>query len=179
MRFLTSFRQLLTGLWLGAAIFFSATVAPAVFGVLRAREVPASNEIAGSIVNQVLGLLNYSGLAIGLILLLTSFVGTKTANRFGVWTERFFLLILTISCAVGQFVIGAWMALIRLQIGKPIDEVAVDDLLRVQFNQLHQYSVWILIAAMIAALLAFFVISRKSDTNVMVEKKDEFDFGKI
>ncbi|CAN5369066.1 hypothetical protein BH10ACI1_BH10ACI1_27240 [soil metagenome] len=179
MRFFTNIRLLLTAIWLGAAVFLSVAVAPSAFGILRAREVAGASEIAGAIVNQTLGMVNYGGLIIGAILLLSSFVATQTANRFGVWTERFFLFVLTATCAVGQFVIGSWMALIRLQIGKPIEEVAADDPLRLQFDALHKYSVWVLLAGIIAALLAFFVISRKSDTTVTVGKKDEFNFDKI
>jgi phosphotransferase system glucose/maltose/N-acetylglucosamine-specific IIC component len=79
---------------------------------------------------------------------------------------------MTAACAVGQFVIGAWMGILRLQMGKPIEEVGADDPLKIQFNILHKYSVWVLLAGMVFALLAFFVISLKSDTNVTVEKKD-------
>ena len=178
MRFFTNIRLLLTAFWLGAACFFIG-VAQSAFGVLRAREIVGANELAGAIVNQTLTIVNIGGLVIGLILLASSFVGTKSANRFGVWTERFLLFVLTASCAVGQFVIGWWMALIRLQLGKPIAEVAADDPLRIQFDALHRYSTWVLFAGMIAALLAFFVISRKSDATVTVEKKDEFNFDKI
>lgn len=173
MRFSTIIRLLLTALWLGAACFFIG-VAQTAFGVLRDSQAANANELAGAIVSRSLTIVNISGLIIGGLLLVTSFVGTKTLSRIGVWTERILLLILTTACAVGQFGIGAWMAVIRLQIGKPIEEVAADDPLLIRFNQLHQYSRWVLFAGMIAALLAFFVISLKSDTTVSVEKKDEF-----
>jgi hypothetical protein len=45
--------------------------------------------------------------------------------------------------------------------GKKIDEFAVDDPLRIQFNQAHEYSVWVLTAAMIAGLIAFFIIANR------------------
>ena len=170
MRFLTIFRLLLTALWLGGACFFIGA-AQTAFGVLRARETIGADEIAGAIVSQNLTVLNISGLIIGVILLVTSFAGTKTLSRIGVWTERFLLFILTAACTVGQFVIITWMSLIRSQLGKPLVEVAADDPLLIRFNQLHQYSRWVLLAAMIAAFLSFFVISLKSDTNVTVEKR--------
>lgn len=181
MRFFTNIRLLLTAFWLGAAVFFIG-VAQSAFGVLRAREIVNANELAGAIVNQTLAIVNYSGLIIGLILLASSFIGTKSLSRIGVWTERFLLFVLTASCAVGQFVIASWLYIVRLQLGKPIDEVGADDPLRMQFDALHKYSRWVLFAGMIAALLAFFVISLKSDTTVTVEKiekKDDFNFDKI
>jgi hypothetical protein len=172
MRFTTIFRLLLTALWLGAAIFFSLAVAPAAFGVLREAQMANADGLAGNIVNKTLAMVNYSGLVIGAILILTSFAGTKSLSRIGVWTERILLILMTAACAVGQFVIGAWMGILRLQMGKPIEEVGADDPLKIQFNILHKYSVWVLLAGMVFALLAFFVISLKSDTNVTVEKKD-------
>ena len=57
----------------------------------------------------------------------------------------------------------------RAEIGKPIDELAVDDPLRIQFNLLHEYSVWTLLIGMAAALIAFFVIANRK---VGAAKKD-------
>ena len=45
--------------------------------------------------------------------------------------------------------------------GRPIDEIAADDPLRIQFNPLHEWSVWVLFTGMTAALLAFFIISNR------------------
>jgi hypothetical protein len=170
MKFLSDFRALLAGLWLGAACFFSFAVAPSAFAVLENRE------LAGSIVSRTLMIVNLSGLVIGLILLLSSFVKREGLAPFFVWAERFLLLLLTLACAAGQFVIALWISFVRAQIGKPIEEVAADDPLRMQFNNLHQYSVWVLMGAMIAALLVFFLIGKNSGKNLVVEKKDEFKF---
>ncbi len=163
MKFLSNVRLLLVALWLGAACFFIA-VAQSSFAVLPSRE------LAGSVVSRTLMVLNLSGLILGSILLLTSFIKQQEINRFRVWAERFSLLILVAACAVGQFVIGLWLSFIRTQIGRPIDEVAADDPLKIQFNTLHQYSVWVLMAGMIAALLAFFLIAQKSEKKLTSEK---------
>ena len=163
MKFLSNVRLLLVALWLGAACFFIA-VAQSSFAVLPSRE------LAGSVVSRTLIILNLSGLVLGAILLLTSFIKQPEINRFRVWAERFSLLILVAACTVGQFVIGLWLSFIRAQIGRPIDEVAADDPLKIQFNTLHQYSVWILMAGMIAALLAFFLIAQKAEKNLTSKK---------
>jgi len=163
MKFLSNVRLLLVALWLGAACFFIA-VAQSSFAVLPSRE------LAGSVVSRTLMVLNLSGLVLGAILLLTSFIKQPEINRFRVWAERFSLLILVAACTVGQFVIGLWLSFIRAQIGRPIDEVAADDPLKIQFNTLHQYSVWILMAGMIAALLAFFLIAQKAEKKLTSEK---------
>lgn len=173
MRFLTDLRLLLIALWLGAACFFSFAVAPSAFGVLPSRE------LAGSVVNRTLLIVNVSGIVIGVILILLSFVGTKDANKIKIWSERLLLAILTSACAVGQFVVGIWLSYTKAQMGKPIDEVALEDPLRIQFNQLHEYSVWILVTAMLAALIAFFLIGWKTTAKVVETKKDPYDFSDL
>lgn len=162
MKFLLNMRLLLLALWLGAACFFIA-VAQSAFAVLPSRE------LAGAVVSRTLMILNLSGLIIGAILLAFSFVRQPGANPFRVWAERFLLLILTAACAVGQFVFGLWLSYVRAQINRPIDEIAADDPLKIQFDSLHQYSVWILMAAMSAALLAFFLTAQKSDKKLTSE----------
>ncbi|MEZ5428280.1 MAG: DUF4149 domain-containing protein [Pyrinomonadaceae bacterium] len=156
MKFITNSRALSIALWLGAACFFSFAVAPSAFGVLPSRE------LAGSIVSRTLSILNFSGMAIGVLLLLTTLVKRLDIRPLWLWTERFLLLIMTAACAVGQFVIGLWLSMLRAQMGKPIDEIPVEDPLRIQFNNLHNYSVWVLVAAMVAALIVFFIMSGKS-----------------
>lgn len=177
MKFISDIRLLLLAIWLGAAIFFIG-VAQSSFAVLPNRE------LAGAVVSRTLMILNISGLAIGVILILSSVIVRKEANRFLLWIERFLLLIVAAGCAVGQFVIAIWLQFTKAQMGgKPIDEVAVDDPLRIQFNNLHNYSEWVLMAAMIAALLAFFIIANRRTGSAAASgssktTNDPFDFSK-
>ncbi len=179
MKFVSNIRLLLIGLWLGAAIFFSFATAPSAFGVLENLQIANSKSVAGEIVSRNLMIINLSGLAIGVILLATSFVGSALTSRFALWTERILLLVLTVACAVGQFVIALWLRFVKAEIGRPIDEVAIDDPLRIKFNNLHEYSVWVLIAAMIAAVIVFFIISGKSFASSAPKTvSKDFDFDK-
>lgn len=173
MKFFSDIRLLLLSLWLGAAVFFIA-VAQSAFAVLP------QHELAGAVVGRTLAVLNYGGLAIAGILILTSFLtGRWAANRFLLWIERFLLLIVAAACAVGQFVIGWMLASVRAQMGKPIDEVAADDPLRIQFSSLHEWSVWVLFAGMAAALLAFFMIAnRKFGPAKKADPTAPYDFSK-
>ena len=69
-------RLLLLAAWVGAAIFFSAIVAPALFAVLPTRE------LAGAVVGRVLPMLNWAGLIIALALLASRRLDqTTTAAR--------------------------------------------------------------------------------------------------
>lgn len=171
MKFFSDIRLLLLGLWLGAAVFFIGA-AQVAFSVLQQRE------LAGSVVGGDLTLLNYSGIGIATLLILSSLIGVSNAHKFWLWTERFLLLLLGAACAVGQFVIGIWLSSVRAQMGRPIDEMATDDPLRIQFNTLHQYSEWVLLTAMIAALITFFVISNRKYGTAKTAKSDVYDFSK-
>ena len=171
MKFFSDLRLLLLGLWLGAAVFFIG-VAQSAFAVLPQRE------LAGAVVNRNLAILNYAGIAIAVLLIITSLLAASKVNQLWLWVERFLLLVVVAACAIGQFVIGFWLASVRAQIGKPIDEVAVDDPLRIQFNMLHEYSIWILFGGMIAALLAFFIISNRRFRPLKAVDSDIYDFQK-
>ena len=171
MKFFSDIRLLLLAIWLGAAVFFIG-VAQTAFTVLPQRE------LAGAVVNQNLTILNFGGIGIAVILLLTSLLATSRISKFWLWIERFLLLFLAAACAVGQFVLGVWLATLRSQMGKPIDELVADDPLRIQFNTVHEYSVWVLFAAMAAALIAFFIISNRKFQVPEAETPDVYDFSK-
>jgi hypothetical protein len=156
MKILSDTRLLIIAVWLGAAVFFSFSVAPGAFRVLPTRE------LAGLTVQHNLMIVNYAGMVVGLLTFLTSFAGNSGRAVFFVWAERVFLVLVVAACAVGQFAIGWWIQMVRTEIGRPIDELAVDDPVRIKFNDIHEYSVWLLVTAMIAALLAFFIISARN-----------------
>lgn len=170
MRFIANLRALLIAIWLGAACFFSFAVAPSAFGILPSRE------LAGNLVSRTLTIIFLSGMAIGSILLVSTLLRRLDLKPFWIWTERFLLLIVVAACGVGQFVISAWLAVLRAQAGKPIEEVALDDPLRIQFDNLHQYSVWVLMTAMIAALIFYFIVTGKSAGNSAKGASKDFDF---
>jgi len=171
MKFISDIRLLILAIWLGGAVYFIG-VAQSVFALIEQRD------LAGAVVNRNLSILNYSGIAIAVILILTSVLGTRNASKLWVWVERFLLLLLGAACVIGQFVIGFWLASVRSQIGRPIEEVAADDPLRIQFNMLHQYSEWVLLTGMIAALLTFFIIANRKFVAGKPATADVYDFSK-
>lgn len=171
MKFFSDLRLLLLSIWLGSAVFFIG-VAQSAFAVLPQRE------LAGAVVNRTLSILNYGGLAIAVVLILTSFLASKNFGRASIWIERFLLLLIAAACAIGQFVIGFWLAMLRGQMGKPVDEVAVDDPLRIQFNNLHNWSEWTLMAGMLAALIAFFLIANRRAGAAAKTTNDPYDFSR-
>lgn len=170
MKFITDSKALLIGMWLGAACFFSFAVAPSAFGVL------ADRELAGNVVSRTLMIVNFSGIGIGIVLLIASLIKSTGRKAVWVWIERFLLLIVTAACAAGQFVIAPWLSVIRSQAGKPMQDIPIEDALRVQFDALHQYSVWALMTAMIAALLTYILIAGLSSNRSAKNTAKELDF---
>ena len=160
-----SARVLLIALWLGAAVFFSGAVAPNVFRVLRSFQLTNANEIAGTIVTRTLSIVNTGGFMIALLLLMTAFLFRQTTTRRALRAEVASLLALAIMTGVGQWVIASRMLMLRAAMGRPVDEVAQSDPLRVAFNSLHGYSVGALSVAMIAGVVALLLIARRSRPN--------------
>jgi len=158
MKLISDIKSLLTSLWLGSAILFVG-VAQTAFSIIPARD------LAGAMVSRTLAIVNVAGIIIGVIVLALSFLDRKSTHRKTLWFERILTLILLSSCMVGQFVIALWMSYLRGLMGRPIDDVLPADPLRVQFNSLHQYSVWVLMVGMISALLLFFVSARLKRTS--------------
>ena len=150
---------LLLGLWLGAAIFFSAAVAPNVFGVLRGAELPNATTLAGSVVTRLLAIINTGGFEIGLFVLVISFFMTRGQKSMRRIAEMLSLAIMSTMTAIGHWVVAARMTTLRAAMQLPIDQIAPTDPRRIEFDSLHRYSVLMLSIALIAALLAFILRS--------------------
>lgn len=150
---LNSTRLGLVAIWFGAALFFSAVVAPAAFSVLRSFALPNASEIAGGIVNRSLSIINISGVVIGVFLLVTLFLSRRSAGRLDLIIDAVSVIIIMLGTAVGHWVIAARIRVIRAGLSVPIDQLPLDDPRRVEFTALHAYSVNALGLAMIAALV--------------------------
>ncbi len=158
---LNNLRLLLLGAWLGAAIFFSAAVAPGAFAVLRRFQLANAGEIAGSLVSRTLGVINTSGFIISLIALVLAFLFRKFYTRRNMFAQYVLFTIAAIATAAGEWVIAARMRSLRAGFGMPIDNVPLTDPARVAFQTLHGYSVAALSVAIIAALVSFFLVATR------------------
>ena len=165
MAILNDLRLVLLGLWLGAAVFFSSVVAPSVFSVLRAFQLPNVGEIAGTLVTRTLSVINVSGFIISLFLLVTAFAFGKGFRKRSFFLELISLIVVAVSTGTGQWVIAAKMRALRVAMGLPVEQVPIDDFRRVAFNRLHGYSVTSLSIAMIAALIGFLIIAYRARLN--------------
>ena len=146
-------RLLLLSLWLGAALFFSSVVAPTAFGALRSFQVTNVNEVAGAIVSRALAVINVSGALISLFLLALTLTAERKNMRKSVVAGSVALTLMAGATVLGHWVIAARMHSLRLAM-MTIDLVSPDDPRRIAFNNLHRYSVILLMLAMLAAIAA-------------------------
>jgi hypothetical protein len=149
-------RLVLVAVWLGAAVFFSFAVAPSAFAVLPSRE------LAGAIVGRTLSIVNVGGFVVSLLLLATVLVARYAERRRRIAAEAVSLALIALATGVGQWVIAARLAALRVGMRRPIDELAQNDPLRVAFGSLHGYSVLALSLGMLAALAALLLIARRA-----------------
>lgn len=147
---------LLLVVWLGSMMFFSFAVAPSAFKVLPTRE------LAGALVTSTISKVEVLGLAIGPLLLLIQAVSRpKRRSRSTINGLPLILLAaMTGAAALSHFWISPKMVSLRAAMGGQIDDVPASYPLRVQFNDLHQYSVGLMSAAMISGLVVLFLTVR-------------------
>src|SRR5882762_4076126 len=155
-------RLLLIGLWLGAALFFGAAVAPTVFGVLRGAQLSNAGELAGMMVQHLLSVINRGGFEISLFLLVTGLFMSKKQSRLVRSAEMISLAIMAIMTGVSHWIISARMLALKAAMQAPIDQIAGNDPRRLAFDALHGYSVATMGVAIAAALLAFFLMGIQS-----------------
>ena len=159
MSLIHNVRMLLLAAWLGAAIYFSAVVAPSAFGVLRSFGLPNASEIAGTIVTRTLSVVNTSGFLLSLLLLITAFAFKKAFRRWSFILQLLLLTVVATATAIGEWVIAARMRGLRAAMHGQIDQVPLSDPNRLAFAALHGYSVAALGIAMIAALLLILLMA--------------------
>ena len=157
--FTRQLRTLLLGMWLGAAIFFGAAVAPALFGVLRGAGLVSANELAGSVVSRLLSFLNKGGFEIALFALVTAFFVNRNQRRIARAIEVLSLAIMAITTGVNQWVVAARMSALRAGMNGTIDQVSFADPRRIEFDSLHRYSVLLFAIAICAAIISIFLSS--------------------
>ena len=137
--------------WLGAAAFFSVAVAPALFAVLPTRTM------AGEVVGRVLPGVFYSGIVVGVIVVVIE-VASHGAWR---WRGREVLgAVISVACAIAQLLVGPRIARLREDIAGPVESLPLDDARRMMFGRLHGVSIAWLGVAMLAAAAALVLSAR-------------------
>jgi len=148
---------LLIGVWLGSMMFFSFAVAPSAFAVLPTRE------LAGTIVTSTIGKVEVIGMVFGALLILIQ-LATWTRESSARLIRLVLVMLMIASAALSRFWISPTMTSLRAAMGGNIDDVAASNPLRMQFNDLHQYSVGLMSVAIVSGLVLFFLTVRSWQT---------------
>ena len=147
-------RVTLLGLWLGAMAFFSFVVAPAAFATLP------QQQLAGALVSRTLGILEVSGIIIGSLLILILIFSRERDGRASFY-ELIAILLMTISMLVSHFGVSRRMHELRGSFGE-IALLAATDPNRIEFDKLHQYSVWLMGFNILGAIALIIYLSRRN-----------------
>lgn len=153
LQFLAYTDFLLLGIWLGSMMFFSFAVAPSAFAVLPSRH------LAGLIVGNTLVKLEVIGLALGLLLLLIQIIKARILPASSKLNFLFLAVMLATTAAL-WFWISPAMNTLRQAMNGEIDSIPLTDPARIQFNELHQYSVKLMGAAILSGLVLLFFVVR-------------------
>ena len=147
---------LLLAVWLGSMMFFSFAVAPSAFAVLPSRE------LAGAMVTSSITKVETLGLIIGPLLILLQLAGwrARRASSPARTIRLVLLIVMTLAAALSRFWISPTMVSLRQSLGRPIDDLPLTDPSRVQFNDLHQYSVAAMSVGLFAGLAVLFLTVR-------------------
>jgi hypothetical protein len=132
---------------------FSFVVAPAVFAVLP------SQQLAGNVVNHVLGATELVGMVLGVALLFLLLVAKERRGKLFRF-ELIMLALMTLAMAVSKFVVSARLHTLCEQFGERLQTLAAADPVKVAFDQLHQYSVWLMSFDLLAALILIVLLIR-------------------
>jgi Domain of unknown function (DUF4149) len=146
-------RLTILGLWLGAMAFFSFVVAPSAFAVLQ------QQQLAGALVSRTLGALEIIGIIAGAILIALLFFSKERDRAF--LYELIALALMTVSMLVSHFVVSRRMHDLRMSLGE-IAQLAANDPARVEFDRLHQYSVWLMGFDILGAIALIVYLARRN-----------------
>jgi hypothetical protein len=139
------------GTWVGSILYFGAIVAPASFTVLTLDQ-------AGALVGLTLGRLHLMGLVAGVIYLLATAVGAKSAAAL-VRPAPLLVLLMIVLTFISQFWVMATMDALRAQMGSVAATPATNSL-RASFDRLHTISVRLEMGVLFSGLVALMLNSR-------------------
>jgi Domain of unknown function (DUF4149) len=146
-------RLAILGLWLGAMAFFSFVVAPVAFAVLP------NQQLAGSLVSRTLGVLEIIGMIIGALLIAILIFSSERSKAS--FYELTALALMTASMLVSHFVISNRLRQMRVSLGE-IAQLAANDPARLEFDRLHQYSVWLMGFNILGAIALIVYLARRN-----------------
>jgi hypothetical protein len=153
LRFLQFFSL---GTWVGSILYFSFVVTRGAFSVLP------NNDLAGALVGYTLSKLHIIGIVAGVVYLLST---AAVERSIGALAHPAALLVfaMVVFTMASQYSVIARMDVLRAQMGS-VDATPAGNPLRVAFDRLHQYSVWLESAVLLSGLVALFLTARQKSS---------------
>jgi hypothetical protein len=149
LRFL---QYLSLGCWLGSIIYF-IIFTQGIFSVIPARD------LTGAVVGYSLARLHILGIVAGCVYLIATVALEKSLAALA--RPAALLVFVMILCTMAsQYGVIARMDALRAQMGS-VDATPAGNPLRVAFDRLHQYSVWLESAVLFSGLAALFLTARE------------------
>jgi hypothetical protein len=133
--------------------FFSFVVAPGAFAVLK------QQQLAGSVVSRTLSALEIIGIIIGALLIAILFLSRERGKAF--LYELIALALMTASMLVSHFFVSNRLRQMRVTLGE-IAQLAANDPARLEFDRLHQYSVWLMGFNILGAIALIIYLARRN-----------------
>lgn len=146
------------GVWLGGVCLLSFVVAPGAFRILGNRDM------AGSMVAYTLGRAHLIGIGAGVIYLVAHFLRASSVPNIARLATIAVVLMLLLT-VFSQFYVIAHLADLRTQMQTQtgsVDRTPATDPLRVEFDKLHQWSVWLESAVLLLGIAAVYLTVRAS-----------------
>ncbi|MGO9642106.1 MAG: DUF4149 domain-containing protein [Candidatus Acidiferrales bacterium] len=140
------------GTWVGSILYFSIIVAPGAFRML------ANADQAADMIGYSLGRLHIAGIALGLVYLLATLALGRSSGVLGRPASLLVFLMIALTW-ISQFHVLARMHVLRLEAGS-IFATPPDSPLRVAFDRLHTFSVWIEGVVAILGVAALYLTAR-------------------
>jgi hypothetical protein len=140
------------GTWVGSILYFAAIVAPAAFTVLTADQ-------AGALVGLTLGRLHLLGIVAGFVYLAATAIGARSGWALLRPAPLLIMAMLVLTFA-SQFWVMETMNALRTQMGS-VAATPATDALRTRFDRLHNISVRLEMAVLVAGLIALLFTSRR------------------
>ena len=143
--------------WLGGVIFLAFVEAPTAFspGLLPTRHM------AGAIIGRSLDLLHYVAIVSGIVFLIASMLYSRMSvgNARPLAVRHLLIALMLLLTVISQFAISPKMHAIRAEVGV-IDNVPLDNPLRMEFDRLHVWSEKFEEAVLLLGLVALYATAQ-------------------
>ncbi len=157
MSFLRFLMLLSLVVWLGGVIFLAFVEAPTAFspGLLPTRHM------AGAIIGRSLDLLHYVAIVSGIVFLIASMLYSRMSvgNARPLAVRHLLIALMLLLTVISQFAISPKMHAIRAEVGV-IDNVPLDNPLRMEFDRLHVWSEKFEEAVLLLGLVALYATAQ-------------------